>query len=297
MRYRYHLLLLSSLLVGFGEALLPFSSKDNLMLTRSSSSSSTTSLYNNNEYLNRLNNFGDKGVTIAPKKKRKAVVWNPGEHNNNYWHANASQREHRAPLPQYQYQDSLNNNQVNPTGPQPQQPRPQAQPINGFSVRRVDDLPPSARVATTSTPPPPPQQQQTSAPPPPAVTGPPPVTRSKTHTIAKPTKQPETPSSDHFMHAPLSYFDVSLLTSKGPRKGADIGEPHDATRKFADLGTTLRSGSWWCAAGGWPSMTPRATTEIFFVLTGHGCLTDADGQRHFFGPGDTVILPKGWYVL
>jgi hypothetical protein len=30
------------------------------------------------------------------------------------------------------------------------------------------------------------------------------------------------------------------------------------------------------------------------LFIGHGCLTDLDRQRNYFGPGDTVILPKGW---
>jgi len=38
----------------------------------------------------------------------------------------------------------------------------------------------------------------------------------------------------------------------------------------------------------------RATTEVFYVFTGEGCVTDTDGTKHEFGPGDTVILPKGW---
>lgn len=97
-----------------------------------------------------------------------------------------------------------------------------------------------------------------------------------------------------FYHAPLSYFDLDLLTPKGPRKGADIGEPHDATRRL-DMGEQrLNAGSWWCAAGGWPSSTPRDTTEVFWVMEGHGCVTDQDGTRHYFGPGDTVILPLLW---
>ena len=33
---------------------------------------------------------------------------------------------------------------------------------------------------------------------------------------------------------------------------------------------------------------------MFYVFSGHGCLTDTDGTRHFFGPGSTVTLPKGW---
>lgn len=94
-------------------------------------------------------------------------------------------------------------------------------------------------------------------------------------------------------HAPLSYFSIDLLEAKGPRANADRGTPHDATRKLVVLGK-LASGSWWCAAGGWPSPKQRSTTEIFFVLAGRGRLTDADGTTHEFGPGDTVTLPKGW---
>jgi uncharacterized cupin superfamily protein len=28
-------------------------------------------------------------------------------------------------------------------------------------------------------------------------------------------------------------------------------------------------------------------------LEGYGSLDDADGVRHYFGPGDNVIIPKG----
>ena len=104
-----------------------------------------------------------------------------------------------------------------------------------------------------------------------------------------------------FSHASLSYFSIENLTPKGPRKNADVGEPHDSTRFLAEDGS-VSTGSWWCAAGGWPSMSPKAATEVFYVLSGHGCLTDVeDGERHYFGPGDTVIIPKGhvgrWDVL
>ncbi|KAJ8599619.1 hypothetical protein CTAYLR_004693 [Chrysophaeum taylorii] len=96
-----------------------------------------------------------------------------------------------------------------------------------------------------------------------------------------------------FSHAPQSYFAIDKLRAKGPRKNADVGQPHDATRPLATVGPTS-AGSWWCASGGWPSPSPRATTEVFFVFEGHGCLTDLDGTPHYFGPGDTVVLPKGW---
>lgn len=102
----------------------------------------------------------------------------------------------------------------------------------------------------------------------------------------------ETTSCSCF-HAPLSYFAIDKLTPKGPRKAPDVGAPYDATRKLASVGATS-AGSWWCAEGGWPSLNERTTTEIFYVFSGHGCVTDLDNQNHYFGPGDTVILPKGW---
>ena len=99
--------------------------------------------------------------------------------------------------------------------------------------------------------------------------------------------------SESLWHASLSYFAVDKLRPKGPRANADVGRPCDATRPLGTTGATA-AGSWWCAAGGWPSPKQRTTTEIFHVFSGHGCLTDVDGQRHYFGPGDTVVLPKGW---
>jgi uncharacterized cupin superfamily protein len=98
-----------------------------------------------------------------------------------------------------------------------------------------------------------------------------------------------------FSYASRSSFAIDLLESKGPRDNVDVGQPHEASRPLVnDLGGTVSVGSWWCSEGGWPSLSPRSTTEVFHVLSGHGCLTDMDGMRHFFGPGDTVILPKGW---
>jgi len=108
-------------------------------------------------------------------------------------------------------------------------------------------------------------------------------------------EQPSFEESPTFSHASIDFFDIDQLTAKGPRANADVGTPHDATRplvKDADSGAS--SGSWWCAAGGWPSPNQRATTEVFYVLEGFGALTDTDGQVHYFGPGDTVVLPKGW---
>lgn len=95
-------------------------------------------------------------------------------------------------------------------------------------------------------------------------------------------------------YAPLEYFDVKHMKSKGPRTTKDWGTPQDATRSLAvDDGGTFFVGAWYCSQGGWPSPNPKAHTEIFYVLDGHGALGDADGVLHYFGPGDTVIIPKG----
>lgn len=97
-----------------------------------------------------------------------------------------------------------------------------------------------------------------------------------------------------FTHASAEFFDVSNLAPKGPRPTADWGQPNcgDASRKLADDGM-LSAGSWWCSKGGWPSPNEKGATEFFYMISGHGCLSDADGVQHFFGPGDTVVIPKG----
>ena len=95
---------------------------------------------------------------------------------------------------------------------------------------------------------------------------------------------PTSTISSGISYASPDYFALSNLQSKGPRK-ADWGIPTEATRGLADDGI-LRVGAWYCSEGGWPSPNPKAHTEIFYVLEGHACLTDADGMKHYFGPGD-----------
>ncbi|OEU09748.1 hypothetical protein FRACYDRAFT_194621 [Fragilariopsis cylindrus CCMP1102] len=117
-----------------------------------------------------------------------------------------------------------------------------------------------------------------------------------------------TTTADVPMHyCDFDFFEFQKLTSKGPRKNSDIGTPEDYARPLCkDIPTSksntnsinsddsISCGSWYCTKGGWPSKIPRATTEIFYVWSGFGCLTDLDGQRNYFSPGDTVILPKNW---
>lgn len=119
------------------------------------------------------------------------------------------------------------------------------------------------------------------------------VTKGYASQTPQPLPPPAATTSLSFSHAPIFYFALDNLAPKGPRKNADVGHPHDSSRQLVEVGS-ISSGSWWCAAGGWPSPAQRDTTEVFFVLSGRGCLTDLDGSRHEFGPGDTVILPKGW---
>lgn len=101
-------------------------------------------------------------------------------------------------------------------------------------------------------------------------------------------------------HAPLDYFALDRLTFKGPRAAPDWGTPSEWSRKLADDGT-FRVGCWHCTEGGWSSPSGKAVTEVFYVLEGHGMLGDADGVKHYFGPGDVVVIPKGhtgrWDVL
>lgn len=100
-------------------------------------------------------------------------------------------------------------------------------------------------------------------------------------------------------HASLDEFHVDRLQDLGPRAQADVGNPREACRDWVTLGNGndqgMSVGSWYCGdAGGWMSPKQRTSTEVFFVLQGRGCVTDADGVPHEFGPGDTVTLPKGW---
>lgn len=100
--------------------------------------------------------------------------------------------------------------------------------------------------------------------------------------------------SDVTLHhyADAEFFAIVNLNDKGPRTTADVGEPFEKSRKMADDGS-FRVGSWYCSEGGWNSPNPKAHTEIFYVLEGKGTLSDADGEKHEFEAGDTVIIPKG----
>jgi len=109
---------------------------------------------------------------------------------------------------------------------------------------------------------------------------------------AEPLQEVVNNNNNNIYHAPLEYFSFDNLESKGPRATCDWGTPQDWSRKLAEDGI-FRSGAWYCTPGGWPSPNGKAVTEVFYMLEGHGCLSDADGMRHYFGPGDMVTIPKG----
>ena len=96
-----------------------------------------------------------------------------------------------------------------------------------------------------------------------------------------------------FSLARPEYFSLSALSTPEARKNADWGTPHQASRPLYKEGA-CNVGSWFCSEGGFPGSPNRPTTEMFYVMEGEGKLTDLDGTEHPWGPGDTVVLPKGW---
>ena len=94
--------------------------------------------------------------------------------------------------------------------------------------------------------------------------------------------------------AALADLLVGPLEPNGPRVGADSGSPQTATRVLhASADGTLVVGIWECTPGGW-SIVDRPDTEVIHLLAGRARITDADGTVHELGPGDAMILPRGW---
>jgi uncharacterized cupin superfamily protein len=130
---------------------------------------------------------------------------------------------------------------------------------------------------------------------------------------------PPPPCTLFFSHAPKSYFAIDNLTLQGTAHGQQP-TPQHASRQLVIQGASSPAafqtalskttvGSWWCSTGSaWTVGQPRTSTMVFHVWSGHAHVIDAaaaagnggddnnetTAQQHFFGPGDTVILPKGW---
>jgi uncharacterized protein len=84
------------------------------------------------------------------------------------------------------------------------------------------------------------------------------------------------------------------LEDWGPRPGADSGDPRMSGRiLFSTADDSVEVGIWACTPGGW-SITDRPDTETVRILAGRARLTDADGGAVDLGPGDVLVLPKGW---
>jgi uncharacterized cupin superfamily protein len=86
-------------------------------------------------------------------------------------------------------------------------------------------------------------------------------------------------------------FAPSRLSPDGPRE-ADWGAAACSSKELWEFGP-MEIGAWACTPGGF-RVANRPTTEMFVVLEGSGFLTDLDGTARRFGPGSTVVLPKGW---
>ena len=100
----------------------------------------------------------------------------------------------------------------------------------------------------------------------------------------------------YFAAVPSSYFSYEQQSVKGLRANTDVGTPTDASRPFVKgiQNGQASCGSWGCTEGGWLSPKPRTSTEWFYVLAGRGSVQTPDGREFSFGPGDLVVLPRGW---
>lgn len=79
----------------------------------------------------------------------------------------------------------------------------------------------------------------------------------------------------------------------GPRAGADSGDPQVSLVEFYADGVT-ETGIWECTPGGW-HIESRPDTEVVHILSGRVRMTDdEDGSTREIGPGDVMVLPKGW---
>jgi uncharacterized protein len=82
------------------------------------------------------------------------------------------------------------------------------------------------------------------------------------------------------------------LEDWGQRSGADTGNPMMSGRVFYEA-DGIEIGVWECTPGGWAILN-RVDTETVRILAGRARLTDADGTAVELGPGDGLVLPKGW---
>ena len=82
------------------------------------------------------------------------------------------------------------------------------------------------------------------------------------------------------------------LEDWGPRIGADSGSPMMSGRIFHEA-DGFQVGIWECTPGGW-AIDNRPDSESVRILAGRARLTGVDGDAVELGPGDVLVLPKGW---
>ncbi len=84
------------------------------------------------------------------------------------------------------------------------------------------------------------------------------------------------------------------LEDWGPRVGADSGDPRmSGLTFFGSADGPVEVGVWACTPGGW-AISDRPDTESVQILAGRARLTDAGGGSTELGPGDVLVLPRGW---
>jgi uncharacterized cupin superfamily protein len=82
------------------------------------------------------------------------------------------------------------------------------------------------------------------------------------------------------------------LEDWGLRPGADVGTPMTSGR-IIHQEAGAETGIWRCTPGGW-TISNRPDTESVLILEGRARLTDSDGRAVELGPGDALVLPRGW---
>lgn len=105
---------------------------------------------------------------------------------------------------------------------------------------------------------------------------------------------------DHTTTMPLPLFSAASVKLDAPlddwglRPGADSGQPRMSGRiLFTTADDSVEVGVWACTPGGW-NIVDRPDTETVRILAGLARLTDIDGTSVDLGPGDVLVLPKGW---
>ncbi len=79
-----------------------------------------------------------------------------------------------------------------------------------------------------------------------------------------------------------------------PHPRADRGAPLTGLDElYEQAAPAVSVGVWSCTPGSWP-IENRPDTEAVVVVSGRARIEDADGQSREVGPGDVVVLPRGW---